>query len=83
MRKGTQKEEEEHKKKEMGDYQEEYSSTKTPEHHQEIESEQTGAESVVNNLERNSDEEDVSVREQECVNMYGADFLKKLITRLT
>jgi len=32
-------------------------------------------------LQRLSDE--VDMREQECVNAYGADFLKKLISRLT
>ena len=59
--------------------------------HQETESDQILEESIVNedtsnvvgdNLEGDSDEE-VSVRERECVNMYGADFLKKLISRLT
>jgi hypothetical protein len=58
--------------------------------HQEIESDRISEESLVNNtynvegdnLVGDSDEE-VSVRERECVNMYGADFLKKLISSLT
>lgn len=58
--------------------------------HQETQSDRISEESLVNdmcnpegdNLEGDSDEE-VTVRERECVSKYGADFLKKLISRLT
>jgi hypothetical protein len=58
--------------------------------HQETESDRISEESLVNDMrnvegdnpEGDSDEE-VRVRERECVNMYGADFLKKLISRIT